>query len=190
MAITTNDFYNGMNIILNNEYYTIVEFSHVKIANRQAYVKAKLKNLKTGRIIEQTFNAGEKIEVPNLERRPYLFLYEDGDNLYFMHAESYEQISVPSFLIPEKKLLKENLEVYIVFDSDTETPLTCELPTFVELKVISTEPGVKGDTAASTVMKNAVLETGLEIKVPLFVEEGDIIKVDTREIKYSERVRK
>ena len=89
-----------------------------------------------------------------------------------------------------KKLLKENLEVYIVFDSDTETPLTCELPTFVELKVIFTEPGVKGDTAASTVMKNAVLETGLEIKVPLFVEEGDIIKVDTREIKYSERVRK
>ncbi|MCX7955390.1 MAG: elongation factor P [Bacteroidales bacterium] len=187
---TTNDFYNGMNIIFNNEIYTIIEFLHVKPGKGSAFVRTKLKHLKTGRVIENTFDAGVKIDVANVERRPYIFLYSDEEYFHFMHQETYEQVMIPKSLIQEPLLLKENQQVYIAFDADTDTPITCDLPPYVELKVVYTEPGVKGDTAASTPMKNARLETGLEIKVPLFIETGDIIKVDTRELKYAERVKK
>jgi len=187
---TTADFKNGLYIIFNGDYYTIVEFQHVKPGKGGAFVRTKLKNLRTGRIIENTFTAGVKINIANIEKRPYQYLYNDESGYYFMHSETFEQVSIPKELIEEPLLLKEGTQVYIAFDADTETPLNCELPATVELEVVYTEPGVKGDTASATAMKPAKLETGLEIKVPLFINTGDIIKVDTRDLSYVERVKK
>ncbi len=187
---TTADFKNGLYIIFNGDFYTILEFQHVKPGKGGAFVRTKLKNLKTGRVIENTFNAGVKIDLANIERRPHQYLYNDESGFYFMHNETFEQVTIPKELIEESLLLKEGLQVYIAFDADTENPLTCELPPSVEMEVIYTEPGLKGDTASSTTMKPAKLETGLEIKVPLFINTGDIVKVDTRDKSYIERVKK
>ena len=187
---TTADFKNGLCIVYNNDLYSIIEFQHVKPGKGGAFVRTKLKNLKSGKIIENTFNSGVKIDLANVERRAYQFLYKDDMGLNFMHSETFEQFSLPEILVDEPLILKEGLQVYIAFDADTETPLSCELPPFVEMEVVYTEPGLKGDTASSTALKPAKLETGLEIKVPLFITAGERIKVDTRDLSYSERVKK
>lgn len=187
---TTADFKNGLYIIHNGDIYTIIEFQHVKPGKGGAFVRTKLKNLKNGRIIENTFNAGVKIELANIERRAYQYLYNDDMGYYFMHNDTFEQINIPKEMIDEPRLLKEGLQVYIAFDIDSDTPLTCELPPSVTLEVVYTEPGLKGDTASSTALKPAKLETGLEVKVPLFINTGDIIKVDTKTLAYLERVKK
>jgi len=187
---TTADFKNGLYIIFNGDIYTIVEFQHVKPGKGGAFVRTKLKNLKNGRVIENTFNAGVKIDLANVERRAYQYLYNDDMGYYFMHNDTFEQISIPKEMIDEPGLLKEGLQVYIAFDVDTDSPLTCEFPPSVTLEVVYTEPGLKGDTASSTVLKPAKLETGLEVKVPLFINTGDVIKVDTRTLDYLERVKK
>lgn len=187
---TTADFKNGLYIVYNNDIYTILEFQHVKPGKGGAFVRTKLKNLKSGKIIENTFNSGVKIDLANVERRAYQYLYQDDIGLNFMHNETFDQISLNRNLVSETGLLKEGLQVYIAFDADTETPLTCELPPFVEMEVVYTEPGLRGDTASSTALKPAKLETGIEIKVPLFISTGEIIKVDTRNLSYAERVRK
>lgn len=187
---TTADFKNGLCIVFNGDIYSIVEFQHVKPGKGGAFVRTKLKNLKTGRVIDNTFTAGVKIDIANIERRSYQYLYTDDDAHYFMHNDTFEQIALPKHMIEEPGLLKEGLNVYIAFDIDSDTPLTVEFPITVELEVVYTEPGVKGDTASSTAMKPARLETGLEIKVPLFVNTGDIIKIDTRDLSYVERVKK
>ncbi|NSW45040.1 MAG: elongation factor P [Bacteroidales bacterium] len=187
---TTADFKNGLYIIFNGDIYTIVEFQHVKPGKGGAFVRTKLKNLKNGRVIENTFNAGVKIDLANVERRAYQYLYNDDMGYYFMHNDTFEQISIPKEMIDEPGLLKEGLQVYIAFDVDTDSPLTCELPPSVTLEVVYTEPGLKGDTASSTALKPAKLETGLEVKVPLFINTGDVIKVDTRTLDYLERVKK
>ncbi|PIP53634.1 MAG: elongation factor P [Bacteroidetes bacterium CG23_combo_of_CG06-09_8_20_14_all_32_9] len=187
---TTADFKNGLCVVYNNELFSIIEFQHVKPGKGGAFVRTKLKNLKTGKIIENTFNSGVKIDLANIERRAYQFSFKDYMGYNFMHCETFELISIQKEMIETPGLLKEGLQVYIVFDADTETPLTCEFPPFVELKVIYTEPGLKGDTASSTALKKATLETNLEIKVPLFISAGEIIKVDTRNLSYSGRVKK
>jgi len=187
---TTADFKNGLCIVYNGDLYSIIEFQHVKPGKGGAFVRTKLKNLKTGKIIENTFNSGVKIDLANVERRAYQFLYKDDMGLNFMHSETFDQISVAETMVDEPLILKEGIQVYIAFDADTETPLQCELPPFVEMEIVYTEPGLKGDTASSTALKPAKLETGLEIKVPLFITAGEIIKVDTRNLSYSERVRK
>lgn len=187
---TTADFKNGLYIIYNGDIYTIIEFQHVKPGKGGAFVRTKLKNLKNGRIIENTFNAGVKIDLANIERRAYQFLYNDEMGYYFMHNDTFEQISIPKEMIDEPGLLKEGLQVYIAFDTDSDSPLTCEFPPSVALEVVYTEPGLKGDTASSTALKPAKLETGLEVKVPLFINTGDVIKVDTRTLAYLERVKK
>lgn len=186
---TTADFRNGLCIEYNSELWTIVEFQHVKPGKGPAFVRTKLKNLKTGRVLENTFTAGVKIDLARVERRPYQFLYKEGDSTYnFMHAETYEQLAIEETLINNSGLLKEGQTVEVMYHADSDTPLTCELPAFVELQVTYTEPGVKGDTATNAA-KKATVETGAEVLVPLFIEEGEIIKVDTRTNKYAERVK-
>ena len=186
---TTADFKNGLCIDYNNDLWSIVEFQHVKPGKGPAFVRTKLKNLRTGRVLENTFTAGVKIDLANVERRPYQYLYKETDDMYaFMHAETFEQISIPESLINNPGLLKEGQSVEVMYDVKTDTPLTCELPPFVELEVTYTEPGVKGDTATNSA-KRATVETGAEVFVPLFIETGELIKVDTRTNKYAERVK-
>jgi len=186
---STADFRNGLCIEMNNELWSIVEFLHVKPGKGAAFVRTKLRNLRTGRQLEHTFPSGIKVDLARVERRPYQFLYKEGDSTYnFMHNETFEQITIEENLITNPGLLKEGQSVEVMYHADTETPLTCEMPAFVDLHVTYTEPGVKGDTATNA-LKRAIVETGAEVMVPLFIEEGEYIKVDTRTNRYSERVK-
>jgi elongation factor P len=186
---TTADFKNGLCIEHNGELYVIVEFQHVKPGKGPAFVRTKIKNLKTGRTLENTFTAGVKIDVARVERRPYQFLYKESDDAYnFMHTDTFEQLTVLESLINNPGLLKEGQSVEVMYHTDTDTPLTCELPPFVDLEVTYTEPGVKGDTATNAA-KRAIVETGAEVFVPLFIETGEKIRVDTRTNRYAERVK-
>jgi len=185
---TTSDFRNGLCIEFNNDLYTIVEFQHVKPGKGPAFVRSKLKNLKTGRVIDNTFTAGHKITTARVERRPHQFLYKDDIGYHFMDSESFEQVGIPKELISSAQFLKEGQEVDILYHAETETALTCELPPFVILQVTYTEPGMKGDTATNS-SKPATLETGAEIQVPLFIDQDEVIKVDTRTNSYAERVK-
>jgi elongation factor P len=186
---TTADFRNGLCLEFNNDLFTIVQFQHVKPGKGAAFVRTKLKSLTTGRVIENTFNSGVKINLARIERRPYQFLYKDDLGYNFMNLENFEQITLEEDIISNTKLLKDGQDVEIVFHADTETALTVDLPPFVVMEVTYTEPGLKGDTASSSASKPATIETGAEINVPLFVNTGDKIKVDTRDNSYSERVK-
>lgn len=186
---TTADFKNGLCIEWNGQLWTIVQFLHVKPGKGPAFVRTKLRNLKTGRVLENTFSSGVKIETVRVERRPYQYLYKDELGLNFMHTETFEQISLNPELIENNDLMKEGQIIEIQIHADTETPLTAELPPFVELQVTYTVPGEKGNTASTTALKPATLETGAEIMVPLFINEGEILKIDTRDRSYSERVK-
>ena len=186
---STADFKNGLCIEFNGNLFTIVQFQHVKPGKGAAFVRTKLKNLKTGKVIDNTFNAGVKVNVQRIERHPYQFLYNDDMGYHFMHNETFEQVAFEKELINAPDLLKEGQNVEAVWHADTETPLYCELPPFVILEVTYTEPGLKGDTSSSTSLKSATLETNAEIMVPLFINTGDKIKVDTRDNSYGERVK-
>lgn len=185
---TTADFRNGLTIEHNGELYTIVEFQHVKPGKGGAFVRTKLKNIKTGRVLPHTFNAGVKIEVARVEKRPYQFLYSDGDLYYLMHKETFEQTFISKEMLEAADLLKEGHDVDVVYHADTETPLYADMPPQVTLEVTYTEPGEKGNTATNT-MKEATVETGAIVKVPLFINIGDKIKVDTRTYEYAERAK-
>lgn len=186
---TTADIKNGLCIEYNGQLFSIVSFQHVKPGKGAAFVRTKLKNLKTGKVIENTFNSGVKIDVVRIERRQYQFLYKDELGFNFMHSETFEQVSIPEELVENPGLLKEGNIVEINFHTETETPLTVEMPPFVEMEVTYAEPAEKGNTASSTALKNATIETGANIMVPLFINTGDIIRVDTRDNSYSERVK-
>lgn len=185
---TTSDIRNGLCINFNNDLFTIVQFQHVKPGKGPAFVRTKLKSLTTGKVIENTFSAGHKIDDVRIERRTYQYLYKDDTGLIFMNNQTYDQIPIEEQLIENADLLKEGQEVEILFHAEEERPLTCELPPFVEMEITYTEPGVKGDTATNT-LKPATIETGAEINVPLFINTGDKIKVDTRDRSYSERIK-
>ena len=185
----TSDFRNGLCLEFNNDLYTIVQFQHVKPGKGAAFVRTKLKSLTTGKVIENTFPAGVKVDVARVERRPYQFLYADDMGYNFMHLETFEQVAIQEEMIENKDLYKEGQEVEIVFHADTETPLSVDLPPFVELEITYSEPGVRGDTSSSTALKPATLETGAEIMVPIFIQQGEKVKVDTRDRSYSERVK-
>lgn len=187
--ITTSDFRNGLTIEFENDLYTIVSFQHSKKGRGAAFVRTKMVSLNTGRTKEHTFTAGEKVVDARIERHPYQYLYKDEMGYTFMHSETYEQIILQEDFVPNKDLLKDGQGVEVVFHAETGKALSCDLPPFVELEVTYTEPGLKGDTASSTSLKAATLETGAEIRVPLFINIGDKIKVDTRERSYSERVK-
>ena len=185
---TTADIRNGLVIEFNNDLFSIVEFQHVKPGKGPAFIRTKLKSLKTGRVIANTFDSGVKIDVARVERRKYQFLYKDDSGYHFMHSETFEQIFITEDLINAPQFLKDGQEVEILFHADTETALTCELPPFVTLKITYTEPGMRGNTATNT-LKDSTVETGAIVKVPLFINTGETIKVDTRTGDYSERVK-
>lgn len=185
---STGDFKNGMCIEFNGGLWTIVEFQHVKPGKGPAFVRSKLKNVKTGKVVDNTFVAGVKITIARVERRPYQYLYKDDSGYHFMHTENYEQTFLNPDIIPSPELLKEGQEVEILVHAETETVLTCDLPQFVILEITYTEPGVKGDTATNT-LKPATMETGAIVKVPLFMAEGDKIKIDSKTGEYMERVK-
>lgn len=187
---STADFRNGLCLEFNNDLYTIVQFQHVKPGKGPAFVRTKMKSLTTGRVIENTFTSGVKINTARVERRPYQYLYTDDLGANFMHLETFEQISIQPEMIENVDLMKEGQAVEIVVHADTETPLSVDLPPFVELEVTYTEPGEKGNTASTSAQKPAELETGAKIMVPLFIDTNEVIKVDTRDRSYSERVKK
>jgi elongation factor P len=185
---STADFRNGLVIEFNNDLYTIVQFQHVKPGKGPAFVRTKLKNLKSGRVIDNTFSSGTKVNLARVERRPYQYLYKDDMGYYFMHLETYEQIHISDNLIDSNEFLKEGQNVEVVVHADTETVLSVDLPPFVVMEVIYSEPGLRGDTATNT-LKQVKIETGGTIMVPLFVNTGDKVKIDTRDRSYVERVK-
>ncbi|MBN1622652.1 MAG: elongation factor P [Endomicrobiales bacterium] len=183
--IFTNDFKNGVNILVDGQPYTIVWFQHHKPGKGGAMMRTKLKNLRTGSTIERTFKSGEKFQEVEVRKRKKQFLYVDANDYHFMDMETYDQVSFPKEKLGNAtQFLTENLEVYAVYLEGELVDI--ELPVSVALKVVSTVPGVKGDTVSNT-LKPATLETGAEVQVPLFIKEGDKIKVDTRTGEYVER---
>ena len=184
----TSDFRNGLIIKFKNDLYTITDFQHVKPGKGGAFVRSTLKNLRTGRVLDNTFRSGESVDIVRVERKTYQFLYKESDSLVLMDNDTYEQINVPQNMIEGQKFLKEGEEIEILLD-DADAIVTAEIPIFVTLKVIETEPGFKGDTATNT-LKPATLETGAVVNIPLFVNEEEVIKVDTRTGEYVERVKK
>jgi elongation factor P len=185
---STADFKNGLCLVMNNDIFSIVEFQHVKPGKGAAFVRTKLKSLTTGKVLDKTFNAGEKVTTARVEKRPHQFIYADDMGYHFMDTESFEQIPIQEKLIERSNLLKEGQMVDILVHAENETPLAVELPAFVELMITYTEPGIKGDTATNA-LKPATLETGATVMVPLFVEQDTMIKVDTRDGSYAERVK-
>ena len=183
----TSDFRTGLIIKFKNDLYTVVEFQHVKPGKGGAFVRSTLKNLKTGKVLDNTFRAGEGIEIVRVERRKYQYLYREGNFLVCMDNDTYEQINIPiEFFGDGVDYLKESEEVDILFNG--EEIINVEIPIFVNLKVVETEPGFKGDTATGAT-KPAKLETGATVNVPLFINESDILKIDTRVGGYVERVK-
>jgi elongation factor P len=186
---STSDFRNGLCFMFKGEIYTIVSFMHVKPGKGPAFVRTKLRNVKTGRIIDNTFNSGVKVDDVRVERRQYQYLYKDDLGLNVMNTQTYEQISLPVDMIENADLMKEGQIIEIQFHADEEIPLTAEMPAQVELLITSTIEGEKGNTASSNALKPATVETGAEIMVPMFINEGDLIKVSTADRSYSERVK-
>jgi elongation factor P len=185
--IDTSDFRNGLSIIQDNDIFTIVEFQHVKPGKGGAFVRTRLKNARTGAVIEKTFRAGEKMDQARLERKPMQYLYRQDDDYFLMNTETYDQLGVGESLIgPPAKYLKDGMEVMVV--EHDGAIIGVEVPFFVELEVAETDPGVRGDTASGG-SKPATLETGAVIQVPFFVDVGDKVKVDTRTDTYLERVK-
>jgi len=184
---STADFKKGLKIEIDGAPYTIVEFLHVKPGKGGAFVRTKIKNLMTGKVLDQTFRSGEKLKQPDLAEREMQFLYREGDSFYMMDNETYEQLALTSEQLGDAVLyLIENLNLKVLFFN--QQPVAVEAPNFVELTVAQAEPGVKGDTASGGT-KPATLESGAVIQVPLFINEGDQVKVDTRTGSYIERVK-
>lgn len=185
---TTSDIRNGLCIEYKNDLFTIIGFQHVKPGKGNAFVRTKLKSLTTGRTHEYTFPAGHKINDIRVERRPHQFLYNDDMGFHFMNMENYEQVNIPENLIDSPQFLKEGGTVDIIFYADENRPLNAELPAHLVFEITYTEPGVKGDTATNS-LKPATIETGAEVRVPLFINQGEKIKIDTRTGEYIERAK-
>lgn len=185
--ISTNEFRKGAKIEYKGEPCEIVDFQHVKMGRGGAIIRTKMKSLKTGNVLEDTFRSGEKFETPHLEEKEMQYLYADGEFYYFMDTETFEQIPLTEAKLGDaRKFLKENMKVKIL--NYRGEPLTVDLPTFVELVVAQTDPGFKGDTASGG-SKPATMETGAVVKVPFHINEGDVIRIDTRTSEYIERVK-
>lgn len=184
----SSDLRKGLKIVIDGEPYIITEFEFSKPGKGQALYRCKLKNMLTGYTMDRTYRSGDKFEPANLNEVKMQFLYKDGDGYHFMNMTTYEQIDMTEDQVGEaKNFLKENMEVSLLFFD--ETPISIDLPNFVELEVVDAPPGVKGDTATGAT-KPATLETGYTLQVPLFIEEGDILKIDTRTGQYVERKKK
>jgi elongation factor P len=186
--LSTTDFRKGLKIKLEGDIYYIVDFQHARTAQRRAFVRTKLKNIKTGAVLEKTFAAGETFEKPDFEEKSMQYLYSGEKEYYFMDTKTYEQISLTEDQLGDYKwYLKENSGYRVMFFEDQ--PVNVDLPASVVLKIVSTEPAIKGDSVTN-ITKSATLETGLVVKVPLFVNEGEYVKIDTRTNEYIERAPK
>jgi elongation factor P len=185
---TTADIKNGLCIKYNGKLYTIVEFQHVKPGKGPAFVRTKIRNLETGKVIDHTFSAGHTIEIQRIEYRPHQYLYPEGNGYYFMHTDTFEQVLIEKDMVEKPEFLKEGMVVTIIFHVDEEAPISVELPAFIEAEITYTEPGLRGDTATNT-LKPAIIDTGAEVRVPLFIDTGDRVKIDTRTGEYMERVK-
>lgn len=183
---TTSDIRNGLCIEHNNDPYQIVEFLHVKPGKGPAFVRTKLRNLNTGRMLDHTFPAGHKLKDIRIENRTYQYLYNDGVDYHLMNNDTFEQITLPKDLINSPQFLMDGMNVNVLFHADENRPLSCELPATVALKVTYSEPAVKGNTSTNAT-KAATLETGAEVKVPLFINEGETIVINTADGSYKER---
>ncbi|MBQ1176475.1 MAG: elongation factor P [Paludibacteraceae bacterium] len=186
--INSQDIKNGMCIRMDGRLYFVIEFLHVKPGKGNTFMRTKLRDVVDGRVLERTFQIGFKLEDVRVERRPYQFLYQEGDDLIFMNQETFEQIPIEKNKITGLAFMKEGDIVDVLSDTSTETVLTAEVATKVVLKVTYTEPGLKGDTATNT-LKPATVETGAEVRVPLFINEGELIEIDTRDGSYVGRVK-
>lgn len=185
---TTSDIKKGLCIRHNNDIFKVVEFLHVKPGKGPAFVRTKLKSLTTGRVLDNTFPSGRKLDEVRVETHKFQYLYADGESYNFMNTDDYNQISLQKSVLDALELLKEGEIVTIVFNTDDEMPLSVDMPLKVILEVTHTEPGLKGNTATNAT-KPATVETGASINVPLFINEGDKIKIDTEKGTYIERVR-
>lgn len=185
---STSDIRNGLVIEFNNDLYSVVEFQHVKPGKGAAFVRTKLKSLTTGRVLDNTFPSGHKITTVRVERHKYQYLYKEGEIYHFMNTENYEQVGLMEAMISNPGLLKEGEMVEVLINTADDSPLLCEMPSSVTMEITYTEPGVKGDTATNT-LKPATVETGAEVRVPLFINIGDVVKIDTSTNTYMERVK-
>ncbi|AJA69974.1 elongation factor P [Myroides odoratimimus] len=185
---TTADIRNGLCIQYNNDIYKIVEFLHVKPGKGPAFVRTKMRSVTNGRVLENTFSAGHKIDTVRVETHKFQYLYPEGDQFHFMNVETYEQITLLKDVLDAPGLLKEGETVMVQINSETELPLAVDMPASVILEVTYTEPGVKGNTATNAT-KPATVETGAIVNVPLFINEGDKIKIDTSNSAYMERIK-
>ena len=186
---TTAEIRNGLCIRHNEKLFQVIEFQHVKPGKGPAFVRTKMRQIETGRVIDNTFSAGHKIEIVRIENREYPYLYQETESYVFMNNETYEQVNIPLKMVEKPYFLQEGMIVNILFHAEEEMPLVVELPMYIISEVTYTEPGVKGDTATNS-MKAATIATGAEVKVPLFIVNGEVIKIDTRTGIYVERVKK
>jgi elongation factor P len=184
----TSDIKNGLCIKHNDKLFQVIEFQHVKPGKGPAFVRTKIRQIESGRVLDHTFSAGHKIEIVRIENREYQYLYEEGEGYIFMNNETFEQVNIPRAMIEKPGFLQEGMTCSILFHAEEETPLVVELPIYIISEITYTEPGVKGDTATNA-MKPATIATGAEIRVPLFIDMGEVIKVDTRTGVYMERVK-
>lgn len=184
----TSEIRNGLCIEYSNDIYSVVEFQHVKPGKGAAFVRTKLKSVTTGKVVDNTFSAGHKIEVVRVERRIFQYLYKDDSGYHFMNKETYDQVMIEEKLLSRPDLLLEGGDVEILYHAKDEIPLQVDQPQYIVVEVTYTEPGVKGDTSTNS-LKPSTVETGAEIRVPLFVNIGDKIKVDTKTGSYVERAK-
>ncbi len=185
---TTAEIRNGLCIKHNDKLFQIIEFQHVKPGKGPAFVRTKMRQIESGKVLDHTFSAGHKIETVRIENREYQYLYQEGTDYIFMNNETFEQVNIPSKMIEKPLFLQEGMVVNILFHADEEMPLVVDLPMYIVSEITYTEPGVKGDTATNS-MKPATIATGAEVRVPLFIDNGEVIKVDTRTGIYVERVK-
>lgn len=185
---TTSDIRKGLCINFSNDLYQIVDFQHVKPGKGNAFVRTKLKSITTGKTLDHTFSAGHSIDLVRVERRVFQYLYEDEFSFHFMNNETFEQVEVNKEVVDYPHFMKEGMRVEILFHADEERALVVELPQSVELEITYTEPGVRGDTATNA-QKPATVETGAEVRVPLFINQGDVVKIETASGSYLERVK-
>lgn len=185
---STSDIRNGLCIKFNNDIYKIVEFLHVKPGKGPAFVRTKLKSVTSGKTLDNTFSAGHKIDVVRVETHTFQYLYNEGNDYHFMNNETFEQITLDKNILDAPELLKEGTNVMVQINTETEAPLSVDMPASIVLEVTYTEPGVKGNTATNAT-KPATVETGAQVNVPLFINEGDKIKIDTASGSYIERMK-
>ncbi|MEY4128050.1 MAG: elongation factor P [Flavobacteriia bacterium] len=185
---TTADIRNGLCIKHNEKLFQIIEFQHVKPGKGPAFVRTKMRQIESGKVLDHTFSAGHKIEPVRIENREYQYLYQEGSEFVFMNNETFEQVNIPAKMIEKPLFLQEGMVVNILFHAEEEMPLVVDLPMYIVSEITYTEPGVKGDTATNS-MKPATIATGAEVRVPLFIDNGEIIKIDTRTGIYVERVK-